>query len=195
MNQSLTRQFFRFTIPTILSMVAFSLYTLVDGIFVAKGVGETALAAVNLSSPYNSFMFAVGLLLAVGMSTTIAIRGQHDRVIGLLCINLYLATPILDFVTGILPQTSSVFTAEHFAENSSDAVSQKLAEAKNAVFSNASVLPSMRNKEIIRLLYNWHVFELKSAIDQVAEALNISSHTVYFHLRNLTKKRDSEEVV
>ena len=128
-------------------------------------------------------------------STTIAIRGQHGRVIGLLCINLYLATPILDFVTGILPQTSSVFTAEHFAENSSDAVSQKLAEAKNAVFSNASVLPSMRNKEIIRLLYNWHVFELKSAIDQVAEALNISSHTVYFHLRNLTKKRDSEEVV
>ena len=128
-------------------------------------------------------------------STTIAIRGQHDRVIGLLCINLYLATPILDFVTGILPQTSSVFTAEHFAENSSDAVSQKLAEAKTAVFSNASVLPSMRNKEIIRLLYNWHVFELKSAIDQVAEALNIPSHTVYFHLRNLTKKRDSEEVV
>ena len=60
-------------------------------------------------------------------STTIAIRGQHGRVIGLLCINLYLATPILDFVTGILPQTSSVFTAEHFAENSSDAVSQKLA--------------------------------------------------------------------
>ena len=30
---------------------------------------------------------------------------------------------------------------------------------------------------------------------KVAEALNISSHTVYFHLRNLTKKRDSEEVV
>ena len=68
-------------------MVAFSLYTLVDGIFVAKGVGETALAAVNLSSPYNSVMFAAGLLLAVGMSTTIAIRlgnGKHHEASSLL---------------------------------------------------------------------------------------------------------------
>ncbi len=126
-------------------------------------------------------------------STTIAIRGQHDRIIGLLCINLYLATPIMDFVVGILPQTSSVFTSEHFAENSTAAVSQKLDEAKAAVLSNAAILPSMRNKEIIRLLNSWHVFELKSAIDQVAEALNISSHTVYFHLRNLAKKQGTEE--
>lgn len=121
-------------------------------------------------------------------STTIAIRGQHDRIIGLLCINLYLATPIMEFVSGILPQTSSVFASEHFAENSTDAVAQKLEEARNTVFSNSAILPSMRNKEIIRLLYNWHVFELKNAIDQVADELDISSHTVYFHLRNLNKK-------
>lgn len=97
MNQSLTRQFFRFTIPTILSMVAFSLYTLVDGIFVAKGVGETALAAVNLSSPYNSVMFAVGLLLAVGMSTTIAIRlgnGKHQEASSLFTLNLVVAVAV-----------------------------------------------------------------------------------------------------
>ena len=97
MNQNLTRQFFRFTIPTILSMVAFSLYTLVDGIFVAKGVGETALAAVNLSSPYNSVMFAAGLLLAVGMSTTIAIRlgnGKHHEASSLFTRNLIVAVAV-----------------------------------------------------------------------------------------------------
>lgn len=102
MNQNLTRQFFRFTIPTILSMVAFSLYTLVDGIFVAKGVGETALAAVNLSSPYNSFMFAVGLLLAVGMSTTIAIRlgnGKHQEASSLFTRNLVTAMAVSVVIT------------------------------------------------------------------------------------------------
>lgn len=97
MDQKLIRQFFRFTIPTILSMVAFSLYTLVDGIVVAKGVGETALAAVNLSSPYNSFLFAVGLLFAVGMSTTIAIRlgnGKKREASGLFTRNLIVSVLI-----------------------------------------------------------------------------------------------------
>ena len=79
-EEGLVRQFFHFTIPTILSMLAFSLYTMVDGIFVAKGVGEEALAAVNLSSPYNAAMFACGLLIAVGMSTVISIRlGKGDE--------------------------------------------------------------------------------------------------------------------
>ena len=52
----LTKQFFRFTFPTILSMLVFSLYTMIDGMFVAKGVGEKAMAAVNLSSPFNAAM-------------------------------------------------------------------------------------------------------------------------------------------
>lgn len=76
----MTRQFLHFTIPSILSMLAFSLYTMVDGMFVAKGVGEEALAAVNLSSPYNAAMFASGLLIAVGMSTVISIRlGKGEK--------------------------------------------------------------------------------------------------------------------
>ena len=85
-------------------MVAFSLYTLVDGIFVAKGVGETALAAVNLSSPYNSVMFAAGLLLAVGMSTTIAIRlgnGKHHEASSLFTRNLIVAV-IVSIVISVL---------------------------------------------------------------------------------------------
>lgn len=76
----MVRQFLRFTVPSILSMLAFSLYTMVDGMFVAKGVGEEALAAVNLSSPYNAAMFASGLLIAVGMSTVISIRlGKREK--------------------------------------------------------------------------------------------------------------------
>ena len=49
----LLKKFCRFVIPSIISMWIFALYTMVDGIFVARGVGEYALAAVNLSMPYN----------------------------------------------------------------------------------------------------------------------------------------------
>lgn len=69
----LLKKFFRFIIPSIISMWIFALYTMVDGIFVAHGVGEYALAAVNLSMPYTIFIFSVGLMLATGTSTIISI--------------------------------------------------------------------------------------------------------------------------
>jgi len=75
----LLRRFFRFVIPSIVSMWVFSLYTIVDGLFVARGVGEQALAAVNLSMPFTSMVFTVGILLAAGTSTVISISlGQGD---------------------------------------------------------------------------------------------------------------------
>lgn len=121
-------------------------------------------------------------------STTIAIRGTGKRIIGLLCINLYLNVPIMEFVSGFLPQYNSMFITEHFAEDAKGAVRQKVEEARTLVENNPTILPSARNKEIIRMLESWHVFSLKNAIDLVAAELGISSHTVYFHLRNLAKK-------
>lgn len=75
----LVKRFFRFVIPSIVSMWIFSLYSMVDGIFVARGVGDHALAAVNLSMPYTSLVFTLGILLATGTSTVISISlGQKD---------------------------------------------------------------------------------------------------------------------
>lgn len=81
-KMSLSRQFARYVTPSVVSMVIFSFYTMADGLFVAHGVGEKALAGVNLSAPYNSIIFAVGLLMAVGTSTVIAIslgKGERDK--------------------------------------------------------------------------------------------------------------------
>ena len=69
MNLNLVRRFFKFTVPSIVSMWIFSLYSLVDGMFVAWGVGEHALTAVNLSLPFVSLVFTLGILLATGTST------------------------------------------------------------------------------------------------------------------------------
>lgn len=124
-------------------------------------------------------------------STTIAIRGKGRRIIGLLCINLYLGTPMLHYLSELLPRDASVFTVENFAENSVNAVQQKLQEAKSQVLNDESILPSLRNKEIIRLLNSRHVFELKNSVELVANELGISVNTVYFHLRNLAKATES----
>ena len=74
------RQFLQFVIPSIASMIVFSLYTMVDGIYVARFVGETALSAVNISMPYISFIFAFSILFSVGTSTVVAVyRGEGNE--------------------------------------------------------------------------------------------------------------------
>lgn len=78
----LRKKFLRFVWPSIASMWAFSLYTMVDGVFVARGVGETAMSAVNLSLPFTSLVFMLGILLAAGTSTVISIalgRGELEE--------------------------------------------------------------------------------------------------------------------
>lgn len=77
---NLVSKFFKFTIPSIVSMWIFSLYTMVDGIFVAHGVGSHALGAVNLSMPFVSLIFTIGILLATGTSTVLSLAlGQGDE--------------------------------------------------------------------------------------------------------------------
>lgn len=73
------KQFFKFVIPSVVSMLAFNLYTMVDGIYVARFVGEHALSAVNISMPYVNFIFAFSILFSVGTSTVVAIfRGENN---------------------------------------------------------------------------------------------------------------------
>ena len=73
------KQFFKFVIPSVVSMLVFNLYTMVDGIYVARFVGEHTLSAVNISMPYVNFIFAFSILFSVGTSTVVAIfRGENN---------------------------------------------------------------------------------------------------------------------
>ena len=56
------RKFFNYVIPAAIGMLVTSLYIVVDGMFVGKGVGSNALAAVNIAFP----------IISVGGSTLVA---------------------------------------------------------------------------------------------------------------------------
>ncbi|NLD10204.1 MAG: MATE family efflux transporter, partial [Clostridiales bacterium] len=73
-------KFFSYVVPSVAAMWVYTIYTLVDGIFVARGVCKEALAAVNLSMPMINVAFALGILFAVGASTRASIyKGQGDK--------------------------------------------------------------------------------------------------------------------
>lgn len=79
-GKSLKSDFLRFIVPSIMAQWVFALYTMVDGIFVARGVSEVALTAVNISMPFSMGLFSISLLFAVGNSTIVAILlGQGER--------------------------------------------------------------------------------------------------------------------
>lgn len=121
-------------------------------------------------------------------STTIAIRGEHDRIIGLLCINYYLNIPFSQFLASFVapPSTKSSginFQTETFLDNSTELLEDAVSKARQAAAADESIMPSLKNRHIIRILYKQGIFNMKNAVERVAEYLNISKNTVYMHLR------------
>lgn len=70
----------RFAMPNIVMMLFSSIYTIVDGIFVARFVGTDALSALNIVFPVISLELAVGIMFATGGSAIIAKKmGEGQR--------------------------------------------------------------------------------------------------------------------
>lgn len=120
-------------------------------------------------------------------ATTIIIRGERNRVIGLICLNFYLNTSVHDVIAGFLPaeDRERTFESEAFVENINDLIYAAVQKTQLEVEADHHVLPSLKNKEIITRLYGQGIFELKEAVLKVAHLLNLSKNTVYMHLRNL----------
>ena len=57
----------------IFSMLGLSCYILVDTYFIANGIGENGLTALNLALPMFSFINGIGLMLGIGGGTKFAI--------------------------------------------------------------------------------------------------------------------------
>ena len=105
-------KFLNYVLPSVAAMWVYTIYTMVDGIFVARGVGKEALAAVNISMPLINVAFALGILFAVGASTKASIyKGQNngkkaDRVFTLstvtvACVGLIVAAVVMLNLTNV----------------------------------------------------------------------------------------------
>lgn len=62
----------RYTFPTIVMMVFFSFYTVVDGIFISRFVGANALSATNIVYPLVGLLLGISIMFATGGSAIVA---------------------------------------------------------------------------------------------------------------------------
>ncbi|SMC73797.1 helix-turn-helix transcriptional regulator [Papillibacter cinnamivorans] len=128
-------------------------------------------------------------------ASTIAIKGENQRIIGLVCINFYLNTPFETILKNFQSRgdEKQMFISENFAENIGDVIENAVEQARQTVNGSPLILPSFRNKEIISILYGQGIFNLKDAVVQTADMLGISRNTVYMHLRNLNHANGQSE--
>lgn len=62
----------KITLPTIIMMVFFSLYTIIDGIFISRFVGADALSSVNIVYPILNLLIGISVMFATGGSAIVA---------------------------------------------------------------------------------------------------------------------------
>lgn len=62
----------RFTVPSMIMVIFTSIYSVIDGLFVANFVGETPFAAVNIVWPFIMIIGAVGFMFGSGGSALVA---------------------------------------------------------------------------------------------------------------------------
>jgi len=67
-------------IPTLLGMILSATINIADGIFVGRGVGSDALAAVNIVAPFFMLATGIGLMFGVGASIVASIHLSHQKV-------------------------------------------------------------------------------------------------------------------
>jgi predicted transcriptional regulator YheO len=121
-------------------------------------------------------------------STTIVIFGEKEKPIGLLCINLYLDSPLTSLMKNFSPAAPTEYIAENFISDSNELITRSMEKVKAEVLADDTVPVSQKNKEIVTLLYYQGIFKLKDAVQTVSRDLGISKNTVYLHIRALEEK-------
>jgi len=82
MSSVRTKNVIKYVVPTMMSSICFFLFTVIDGIFVGRGVGIDALGAVNIVFPFVMVVNALSMMINIGGVTIFAIslgRGDTER--------------------------------------------------------------------------------------------------------------------
>lgn len=74
------RRFIGAVLPSMLAFAFSGLYTIVDGFFIGRNIGDIGLAAVNIAYPLAALVQAVGTGIGMGGAVWISLyRGKGDR--------------------------------------------------------------------------------------------------------------------
>ena len=74
LKDSVKKLYFRYLFPSMGSAVVASVYLMTDAVVIGKGIGDNALAALNMTTPIISFMLSIGILFGIGGSVLFSVH-------------------------------------------------------------------------------------------------------------------------
>jgi putative MATE family efflux protein len=80
-NESIGKLLLKFSIPAVIAMLVNALYSIVDRIFVGRGIGSIALSGVAITFPLTNIIMAVGMLVGVGAAAVVSIKLGQKKII------------------------------------------------------------------------------------------------------------------
>ena len=104
------RLFFKVALPGMISMLAMSIYAVIEGVFIGQTLGEAAFAAINIAFPLVMINFSLSDLIGVGASVPISIAlGKDDKETAN---NVFSCSVIMIFCAAIFMGSIMFFAAE-----------------------------------------------------------------------------------
>ena len=97
-----------YVLRSVLSTLGLSVYILADTLFIAKGVGNLGLTALNIALPLFNLLNSLGLLLGMGGATLFSLRGAKD--------NYFSQLLLVALSVGVLFTLSGIFFVEPIAQ-------------------------------------------------------------------------------
>ena len=126
-----TKLFFHCAVPAVITSVCGALYTVVDGVFVGRYIGEDALASINLVMPIIMIVEALSNMIATGASVNMSIllgeqrREDASRIFSfsvksiILCscligiLGFFFAKPFISFLAPGVSEAAIVLSTEY----------------------------------------------------------------------------------
>lgn len=81
LQEPISKLFWRYTIPTIASMLVTGVYVTIDGIFVGHYLGEAGLAGMMLAYPVGAILYAIGAMIGMGSAALVSINLGQGNVV------------------------------------------------------------------------------------------------------------------
>ncbi|WFD10193.1 MATE family efflux transporter [Tepidibacter hydrothermalis] len=108
--KSLWKEFRKYAVPSVIGMMVSALYIVVDGIFVGRGVGASALGSINVALPVTTLMMAISMMITMGGAAIMSIKfgeNKHEEGNNIFLESLFLIvviSAVLSIVSVVFPE-------------------------------------------------------------------------------------------
>jgi predicted transcriptional regulator YheO len=118
-------------------------------------------------------------------SFSVVIRNNLGSPIGLLCFNMDVSAPLVDFLESMSMAETPTHESlnETFPSSVDDLVQRCLGKAIAGLRNEPQMSSTKRNRCIVNELYGMGVFDVKGAAHRVAQEMGVSVYTIYNYMR------------